>query len=117
MHRGTVIAYSALGQGSEFVVRLPMVVPPAPQPPSPPKETAEPTGPSLLGNQAHVTYGGTKALEVATAFRPDLMLVDLVMPDMDGCDLVMPFARFLPSLIRKSWPSPARKMSNIKPWQ
>ena len=42
-----------------------------------------------LGNQVHVTYGGTKALEVATAFRPDLMLVDLVMPDMDGCDLVM----------------------------
>jgi uncharacterized protein YbcI len=37
----------------------------------------------------HVTYGGTKALEVATTFRPDLMLVDLVMPDMDGCGLVM----------------------------
>jgi CheY-like chemotaxis protein/uncharacterized protein YbcI len=44
-----------------------------------------------LGNQVHVTYGGTKALEVATAFRPDLMLVDLVMPDMDGCGLVMRF--------------------------
>jgi CheY-like chemotaxis protein len=41
-----------------------------------------------LGNQVHVTYGGTKALEIATAFRPDLMLADLVMPDMDGCDLV-----------------------------
>jgi len=42
-----------------------------------------------LGNQVHVTYGGTKALEVAIAFRPDLMLVDLVMPDMDGCSLVI----------------------------
>jgi CheY-like chemotaxis protein/uncharacterized protein YbcI len=41
-----------------------------------------------LGHQVHVTYGGTQALEVATAFRPDLMLVDLVMPGMDGCDLV-----------------------------
>lgn len=41
-----------------------------------------------LGNQVHVTYGGAKALEVATAFRPNLMLVDLVMPGMDGCDLV-----------------------------
>ncbi len=40
-----------------------------------------------LGNQVHVTYGGTQALEVATSFRPDLMLVDLVMPDMDGCSL------------------------------
>ena len=41
-----------------------------------------------LGNQVHVTYGGTQALDVATAFRPDLMLVDLVMPGMDGCGLV-----------------------------
>ncbi len=44
-----------------------------------------------LGNQVHVTYGGTNALEVATAFRPDLMLIDLLMPDMDGCDLVKRF--------------------------
>ena len=44
-----------------------------------------------LGNQVHVTYGGTKALEVAAAFRPDLMLVDLLMPGMDGCGLVTRF--------------------------
>ena len=41
-----------------------------------------------LGNQVHVTYGGVNALKVATTFRPDLILVDLVMPGMDGCDLV-----------------------------
>jgi CheY-like chemotaxis protein/uncharacterized protein YbcI len=41
-----------------------------------------------LGNQVHVTYGGTQALDVANAFRPDFMLIDLVMPEMDGCDLV-----------------------------
>jgi CheY-like chemotaxis protein/uncharacterized protein YbcI len=41
-----------------------------------------------LGNQVHVTYGGTQALDVATAFRPDLMFVDMLMPDMDGCSLV-----------------------------
>ncbi len=41
-----------------------------------------------LGNQVHVTYGGASALNVATAFMPDVMLVDLVMPDIDGCDLV-----------------------------
>jgi len=29
-----------------------------------------------------LTYGGTKALEVATAFRPDLMLIDLIMPQV-----------------------------------
>lgn len=44
-----------------------------------------------LGNQVHVTYGGMQALDVATAFRPELMLIDLVMPDMDGCGLVMRF--------------------------
>ena len=44
-----------------------------------------------LGNQVHVTYGGNKAIEVATAFRPDLMLVDLLMPGMDGCGLVTHF--------------------------
>lgn len=42
-----------------------------------------------LGNQVHVTYGGRQALDVAIAFRPDLILVDLLMPDMNGCDLVI----------------------------
>jgi CheY-like chemotaxis protein/uncharacterized protein YbcI len=42
-----------------------------------------------LGNQVHVTYGGTQALDVANTFRPDLMLVDLFMPEMDGCGLVI----------------------------
>ena len=42
-----------------------------------------------LGNQVHVTYGGTQALAVATTFRPDLMFIDMLMPDMDGCSLVL----------------------------
>jgi CheY-like chemotaxis protein/uncharacterized protein YbcI len=46
-----------------------------------------------LGNHVHVTYGGTSALDVATVFRPDLMLIDLAMPDMDGCQLVGQFRR------------------------
>ena len=44
-----------------------------------------------LGNQVHVTYGGAHALDVATAFRADLLLVDLVMPDMSGCQLASHF--------------------------
>ena len=44
-----------------------------------------------LGNHVHVTYGGKQALGVATAFRADLMLVDLAMPDLDGCSLVKRF--------------------------
>jgi uncharacterized protein YbcI/ActR/RegA family two-component response regulator len=31
------------------------------------------------------------ALDVATLFRPDLMLIDLSMPEMDGCRLVTQF--------------------------
>ncbi len=44
-----------------------------------------------LDHQVHVTYGGLQALDVATAFRPDLMLVDLLMPGMDGYTLVSRF--------------------------
>ena len=51
-----------------------------------------------LGNQVHVTYGGAQALDVATAFRPDLILVDLLMPDMNGCDLVKRF-RQVPAFV------------------
>jgi len=46
-----------------------------------------------LGNLVHVTYGGIQALDVANAFQPDLMLIDLVMPDIDGCDLATQLRR------------------------
>ncbi len=42
---------------------------------------------------------GSQALGVASAFRPDLMLIDLAMPDIDGCDLVKQF-RQLPAFTR-----------------
>lgn len=41
-----------------------------------------------LGNHVHVTYGGGQALDVVKAFGPDLILADLLMPEMDGCTLV-----------------------------
>ncbi len=44
-----------------------------------------------LGARVHVTYGGASALDIATLFRPDLMLLDLAMPDIDGCRLVARF--------------------------
>jgi CheY-like chemotaxis protein len=52
-----------------------------------------------LGNQVHVTYGGKQALDVATLFRPNLMLIDLAMPDIDGCRLVTHF-RHLPAFAK-----------------
>jgi CheY-like chemotaxis protein/uncharacterized protein YbcI len=44
-----------------------------------------------LGYEVHVTYSGTQALDVAAAFRADLLLVDLAMPEMDGCALAERF--------------------------
>jgi CheY-like chemotaxis protein/uncharacterized protein YbcI len=44
-----------------------------------------------LGNVAYVTYSGAQALDVAAAFRADLLLIDLVMPEMNGCDLARRF--------------------------
>jgi len=41
-----------------------------------------------LGNQVRVTYSGRQAMQAATVFQPELVLVDLVMPDMDGCSLI-----------------------------
>jgi len=108
MHGGTVVAYSALGQGSEFVVRLPMMVSPTSQPPSPPKETAEPTGPSLLvlvvddnvdaaqslamllkvsGHQVRMAHTGPTALQEALDYRPNAVLLDIGLPGMDGYEV------------------------------
>ncbi len=108
MHRGTVMAYSALGQGSEFVVRLPMMVSPEAQPPLPPKETAEPIGPSLRvlvvddnvdaaqslamllkvsGHQVRTAHTGPTGLEAALDYRPNVVLLDIGLPGMDGYEV------------------------------
>jgi PAS domain S-box-containing protein len=105
MHQGKVEVYSALGHGSEFVVRLPAVQPPVPQPPSTPEETAEPTGPSLRvlvvddnvdtaqtlalllktsGHDVRTAYTGPAALEAALDYRPNVVLLDIGLPGMDG---------------------------------
>ena len=108
MHRGTVMAYSALGQGSEFVVRLPMMVSLAAQPPLPSQETAEPTGPSLRvlvvednvdaaqslamllkvsGHQVRTAHTGPTGLEAALDYRPNVVLLDIGLPGMDGYEV------------------------------
>ena len=107
LHGGTVEAISTgLGQGSEFVIRLPVSVTPGEQAP----RTSETLGfshPSrarrilvaddnadgadtlgmLLrqaGHDVRVVYGGAEALETALTMRPEVVLVDVGMPGMDG---------------------------------
>ena len=108
MHGGTVAASSALGQGSEFVVRLPVVPPPEPQPPSPPTEKAQPTGPSLRvlvvddnvdtvttlamlvqesGHDVRTAYDGSAVLEAALDYRPNVVLLDIGLPGLDGFEV------------------------------
>jgi PAS domain S-box-containing protein len=108
MHGGTVTASSVLGQGSEFVVRLPMVSPPESQPVSPPAEGIKPTGPSLRvlvvddnvdtvttlallvqesGHEVRTAYDGSAVLETALDYRPNLVLLDIGLPGFNGFEV------------------------------
>jgi CheY-like chemotaxis protein len=41
----------------------------------------------LSGHDARVAYSGSDALEVASAFRPDVVLMDIGLPAMDGFEV------------------------------
>ncbi len=107
MHGGTVAASSTLGQGSEFVLCLPVVPPPPLQPPSPP-EKAEPTGPCLRvlvvddnvdtvttlamlvqesGHDVRTAYDGSAVLEAALDYRPNVVLLDIGLPGLNGFEV------------------------------
>jgi CheY-like chemotaxis protein len=109
MHGGTIAAKSeGLGKGSEFVVRLPVAsraVPPAPAPPPEAhrrvgtvtrriliaddvRENAETLARMLraIGHEVHVAYDGAEALEVAERVRPEVALLDIAMPGVDGLE-------------------------------
>src|SRR5262249_48949272 len=108
IHGGMIEARSAgLGHGSEFTVRLPVVRPPASQPAAaskPPSQIAQPwrvlvvddnkdmadSTAMLLrgsGHDVRVAYSGTTALDGALAYRPDAVLLDLGLPEMDGYEV------------------------------
>jgi signal transduction histidine kinase/ActR/RegA family two-component response regulator len=110
MHGGSVTAHSeGPGKGSEFVVRLP-ALPPAragrpeavfkPGKPNPGRslrvlvvddcvDAAESLAVllNLWGHEVHVAHDGTAALEVAAACRPEVVLLDLGLPGMDGYEV------------------------------
>ena len=108
MHGGTVVAYSAgLGHGCEFVVRLPIEtesesvpaeadVPPKAKP-MPPRRilvvddnrdsaTSLATFLKLFGNETYTAFDGREAVGVAAAIEPDVVLLDIGMPKMNGYD-------------------------------
>jgi len=104
MHGGTVAAASeGTGRGSTFTVRLPRRPAPAPSTALPPvshdggtrrrvlvvednSDTREMLRQVLmiLGHEVHVARDGAEAVERALALRPDIALVDVGLPALDG---------------------------------
>ncbi|RPI96408.1 MAG: response regulator, partial [Chloroflexi bacterium] len=108
MHHGKVEVHSSLGQGSEFVVRLPMLLTAEAQSPSSQTEMTKQTGPSLQvlvvddnvdtagslamlleasGHEVRMAHDGPTALEAALKYRPNVMLLDLGLPGLNGFEV------------------------------
>jgi PAS domain S-box-containing protein len=108
MHGGSVEAHSAgVGKGSEFVVRLPVtpstlpasVATPRAEPsPAPSRkvlvvddnvDSAESLGTllRLSGHRALLAHDGVGAIEVAERHRPDVVLLDIGLPQMNGYEV------------------------------
>jgi CheY-like chemotaxis protein len=106
MHGGRVEARSeGLGKGAEFVVRLPAVVGSAG-----PKAASGKDGPAapqsslrilivddnrdstdslvmllrLMGNDTRTAYDGQQGVDVAGEFRPDVIMLDIDLPKLNG---------------------------------
>ncbi|WNG35610.1 response regulator [Archangium violaceum] len=56
----------------------------------------------LLGCEARVAYDGPRALQIAEAFQPELALLDISLPFMDGYELAR--------LLRQQQPTPRLRL-------
>jgi CheY-like chemotaxis protein len=110
LHEGSVEAHSkGPGQGSEFIVRLPLAPPVLRSEPVAAKPDGQPARAKprrilvvddnedqvqslvkllkLLGHEVDSAHDGLSALETAVAFAPDLALVDIGLPRMNGYEV------------------------------
>ncbi len=115
MHDGQLVATSeGLGRGSHFTITLPLAGPDGAQPMAPegdrPTQTANPiralivddnidaaaTLSLLLQLEGHTTavaHDGLEALHAAAEFKPDIVLLDLGLPGMDGYEVARAIRR------------------------
>jgi len=109
LHGGTVAAHSeGIGRGSEFVVTLPLPAPPSESAQAPANDAgagsagntvprhilivddnidaAESLGEFLKvsGHRVDIVHDGASAIAQATRFQPDVVILDIGMPAMDG---------------------------------
>lgn len=106
MHGGSVSVSSTPGAGSAFTVRLPLEEgQPGPRPASTSPATVSPPRrilivddntdlvrglAQLLGRSGHdvqAAHDGPSGLEAARAYRPEIMLLDIDLPGMDGYEV------------------------------
>jgi len=109
MHGGQASAYSAgEGRGSTFTITLPGVLADQPPAPAAPAETLVAAGSgvrvlvvddnqdaadslgellALLGYRAEVAYDPAQALALASAAMPEVAILDIGLPGMDGFEL------------------------------
>jgi PAS domain S-box-containing protein len=106
MHGGSIEARSeGLGKGSEFVVHLPVLTgssrPKTPEPAEMPnlprrilvvddnRDSASSLAMLLkiTGNEIHTAYDGLEALQAAERFLPEVILLDVGLPKLNGHDV------------------------------
>ena len=108
LHGGRIEARSdGIGMGAEFVVKLPAVLAFSEETPAAQEaEAAHPRGVrmmvvednpdaaeslamllQLLGHQVRIVHDGTAAIDLAQAEMPDVMLIDIGLPRMNGYEV------------------------------